>query len=85
MKIEDIWDGGNLGSLNIWTCGRVSWEAILATAKFSRHGAIENSHFGDLSPHLVTLSVEKEAMAVVEAVKHWSHLLRKQKFTLITD
>ena len=30
-------------------------------------------------------SVEKEAMAVVEAVKHWSHLLRKRRFTLITD
>ena len=30
-------------------------------------------------------SVEKEAMAVVEAVKHWSQLLRKRKFTLITD
>ena len=30
-------------------------------------------------------AVEKEAMAVVEAVKHWSHLLRKQKFTLVTD
>ena len=30
-------------------------------------------------------SIEKEAMAVVEAVKHWSHLLGKRKFTLITD
>ena len=30
-------------------------------------------------------SVEKEAMAVAEVVKHWSHLLRKRKFTLITD
>ena len=30
-------------------------------------------------------AVEKEAMAVVEAVQYWSHLLARRKFTLITD
>ena len=30
-------------------------------------------------------AIEKEALAVVEAFKHWSHLLLGRKFTLITD
>ena len=30
-------------------------------------------------------AVEKEAMAIIESVKHWSHLLARRKFTLITD
>ena len=30
-------------------------------------------------------SVEKEAMAVVESVRHWRHLLAPRRFTLITD
>ena len=31
------------------------------------------------------LSVEKDAMSIVEAIKHWSHFLGKKKFKLITD
>jgi hypothetical protein len=30
-------------------------------------------------------AVEKEALAIIEAVRKWSHLLSRQKFTLITD
>ena len=30
-------------------------------------------------------AIEKEALAVVEAFKHWSHLLLGRRFTLITD
>ena len=30
-------------------------------------------------------SVEKEAMSIVEAIKHWSHFLGRKKFKLITD
>ena len=29
--------------------------------------------------------VEKEAMSIVEAIKNWSHFLRRKKFKLITD
>ena len=29
--------------------------------------------------------VEKEAMCIIEAVKHWEHLLIRQTFTLVTD
>ena len=31
------------------------------------------------------LAIEKEALAVVEAFKHWSHLLLGHWFTIITD
>ena len=30
-------------------------------------------------------AVEKEALAIIEAIRKWSHLLIKQRFTLITD
>ena len=30
-------------------------------------------------------TVEKEAMSIVEAIRHWSHFLRRKKFKLITD
>ena len=30
-------------------------------------------------------SVEKEAMSIVKAIKHWSHFLGKRKFKLITE
>ena len=30
-------------------------------------------------------SVEKEALAIIEAVRKWNHLLSRQMFTLITD
>ena len=30
-------------------------------------------------------TVEKEAMSIVEAIRHWSHFLRRKKFRLITD
>ena len=39
-----------------------------------------------LSPHeIIYPSVEKEALSVIEAVRHWRYLLATQKFTLITD
>ena len=31
------------------------------------------------------LAVEKEALAIIEAVQKWSHLLSRQPFTLVTD
>ena len=30
-------------------------------------------------------TVEKEAMSIVEAIRHWSHFLRRKKFKSITD
>ena len=30
-------------------------------------------------------AVEKEALAIIEAVRKWSHLLSRQPFTLVTD
>ena len=30
-------------------------------------------------------AAEKEAMAIVEAVRHWAHLLHRRPFTLVTD
>ena len=30
-------------------------------------------------------SVEKEAMSIVDAIKHWSHFMGKKKFKLIAD
>ena len=30
-------------------------------------------------------AVEKEALAIIKAVKKWSHLLSRQPFTLVTD
>ena len=30
-------------------------------------------------------TVEKEAMSIVEAIRNWSHFLRRKKFKLITD
>ena len=30
-------------------------------------------------------AVEKEAMAIIEAVKKWNHLLSTRRFTIITD
>ena len=30
-------------------------------------------------------AVEKEALAIIEAVRKWNHLLSRQPFTLITD
>ena len=39
-----------------------------------------------LSPHEVIYpSVEKEALSVIEAIRHWRYLLANQKFTIITD
>ena len=36
-------------------------------------------------PELGHFSVEKEAAAIVEAVKHWTHFLSGRHFKLITD
>ena len=39
-----------------------------------------------LSPHeIIYPSIEKEALSVIEAVRHWRYLLAAHKFTLITD
>ena len=36
-------------------------------------------------PRKIYPIVEKEAILIVEAIRHWSHFLRRRKFKLITD
>ena len=36
-------------------------------------------------PQKMYPKVEKEAMTIIEGMRHWSHFLRRKKFKLITD
>ena len=37
------------------------------------------------SHELINPSIEKEAMAIIEAIRHWRHFLATRRFTLVTD
>jgi len=36
-------------------------------------------------PQKMYSTVEKDALSIVEAIRHWSHFLRRKKFKLIID